>query len=153
MLSILLKEVSIDVRSIGNGPEALVLACREPFDLYLIDTWIPGTDGIALCRLLRSLDPVKPIVFYSGATANSIQELATEAGASAYVVKPSLDELVATIARLVYVEPVLERFRDSRDSQAGKNGDRRSQTSANSSSRGRTGKIQPITSNVSSNQS
>jgi CheY-like chemotaxis protein len=107
ILSVLLKQLSIEAQSVGNGPDALVLARREHFDLYLIDTWIPGTDGIDLCRMLRVLDPLKPIVFYSGATETGIQDLARAAGANAYVFKPRFDELFETIARLVFVETAL----------------------------------------------
>jgi CheY-like chemotaxis protein len=107
MLTALLKQLSIEAMSVGNGTDALDLARREHFDLYLIDTWIPGTDGIELCRTLRALDPKIPIIFYSGDTQIRIRELARKAGANAYVFKPRFDELFQRIAHYVFPDTAL----------------------------------------------
>lgn len=85
-----------------NCDEAMLLARVMRFDLYMMDNWMPGGSGIALCKQLRELDPATPILFYSGAAYDRDIREALAAGAQAYLTKPTdIDTLVETIARLV----------------------------------------------------
>jgi DNA-binding response OmpR family regulator len=81
--------------------EGLRFAWRERFDLYILDSRLPGGSGIELCRIIRDFDPHTPILFCSGAAyGRDIQE-ALRSGAHAYLVKPvSLDDLEQTVALL-----------------------------------------------------
>jgi DNA-binding response OmpR family regulator len=72
------------------------------FDLYLLDNWLPGMTGDDLCRKLCELDPITPVLFYSGAAYDSDKARAMAAGAQGYVVKPAdPDVLVREISRLI----------------------------------------------------
>jgi len=86
----------------ANLEDALRLARKNHFDLYLIDNWMSGGSGIELCKRLREFDSCTPILFYSGAALERDKQEAFAAGAQGYLVKPaSPDELIAEVIRIV----------------------------------------------------
>jgi two-component system alkaline phosphatase synthesis response regulator PhoP len=90
-----------EVVSVDNATAALAVAVAGKFDLYLLDNWIEGDSDNALCRSLRSVDPVTPILFYSGAVFPAEMQTALACGAQGYLEKPCTpEELVAQILRL-----------------------------------------------------
>ena len=54
MLKRVLGEEGYDVELAADGSEALRRARDRPFDLVVLDIMLPGLDGIAVCRRLRS---------------------------------------------------------------------------------------------------
>jgi DNA-binding response OmpR family regulator len=85
-----------------NPGEALSLARAECFDLYLVDSWMPGLSGDELTRRIREFDSDTPILFYSAAAQESDKESARASGAQGYLVKPAgVDELVDEVGRLI----------------------------------------------------
>jgi CheY-like chemotaxis protein len=87
--------------------EALRLAQVMPFDLYIMDNWMPGGSGVALCKKLRERVPATQILFNSGAAYDCDIREALAAGAQAYLTKPvDIDTLIETIARLVATSAV-----------------------------------------------
>ena len=101
MLCTLLAISQIDVTAVDNARKAVSLMESERFDLYLLETWLPGTDGFELCRILRERTPKTPVVFFSGAAFEADQKRGIEAGACAYVCKPDLDGLMGSITQCV----------------------------------------------------
>ena len=82
--------------------EALRLAQTEPFDLYLIDNWLPGISGVRLCEQLREFDHHTPVLFYSAAAYEADRERAFLSGAQGYLVKPvDGDVLVTAVFQLI----------------------------------------------------
>jgi DNA-binding response OmpR family regulator len=76
----------IAAHSVEDG---LLMAKKEPFSLYSIDTNLPDGSGVDLCLRIREFDPNTPIIFNSAdAFPSQIQE-AMRAGAQAYLVKPT----------------------------------------------------------------
>src|SRR4051812_40755705 len=68
--------------------DALALMKQESFDLYVLDVYLPGIDGLALCRTIRATDLNIPILIYAaGAYKTEIDE-ARMAGATRYLIKP-----------------------------------------------------------------
>jgi two-component system, OmpR family, response regulator MtrA len=64
----------------------------------LIDWVLPGGSGIELCRVIRGLDPVVPIVFVSGRTDEASVSRGLDAGADDFISKPFRpQELVARL--------------------------------------------------------
>ena len=53
-----LKRVGYDITEAGSGEEALEIydSDLEGFDIALLDISMPGMDGFALCKELRSYD-------------------------------------------------------------------------------------------------
>jgi len=85
-------------QSLNKGLEAM----KEPFDLYILDKWLPDGSGIDLCRHIRGFDSKVPILFLSAAAYDSDHEEASAAGASDYIDKPAgLYRLEATVAKLM----------------------------------------------------
>ena len=102
MLCDLLGLIDCEVATAATAAEALELIARGRFDLYLLDNWLPGGSGVALCREIRRSDPSTPILFYSGAGLDSERDEALAAGAQAYLVKPGdVSLLVETVRRLL----------------------------------------------------
>lgn len=81
--------------------DALVIAGREGFDLFILDTWLAGKSGVELCRELRSAHPDTPVVFYSAAAFDADREAALRAGACAYVTKPGVEELMVEVTKVL----------------------------------------------------
>ncbi len=91
-----------DVIWAETADHALKLAKEQDFDLYLVDTLMPGLSGTELTKKLREFDIKTPILFYSGAVFESDKEDARLAGAQGYLVKPVENEaLVAEVTRLI----------------------------------------------------
>lgn len=101
MMSMLLAISKIDVTAVSNAESALSLIQAERFDLYLLDSWLSDTDGFELCRLMRGIRPNTPVMFFSGAAYDADKKRGFEAGASAYVCKPDVEELLGSVTQFV----------------------------------------------------
>ena len=90
-----------DVEAAADGNEALRRARERPFDLVVLDIMLPGLDGIAVCRRLRSTGSV-PILLLTalGGTEERVRGL--DSGADDYLVKPfAYEELLARVRALL----------------------------------------------------
>src|SRR3954454_9489874 len=74
------------VRCAGSAAEALEIAAAEPVDAVFCDVKMPGMDGIALARVLRSFAHRPQIVFVTAYDEHAVD--AFELRAVAYVMKP-----------------------------------------------------------------
>jgi len=74
LLTTVLGAAGYDVASAAGSGEALGLARREQFDLFVLDTRLGGESGIDLCRALREMRPSALVIFYSGAVYDSDKE-------------------------------------------------------------------------------
>ncbi|MFF6980934.1 response regulator transcription factor [Streptomyces sp. NPDC008343] len=90
------------VRGAEDGMAALTaIADWEP-DAVVLDVMLPGLDGLAVCRCLRSLGDRTPVLVLTALGSVSERVDGLEAGADDYLVKPfALDELVARIRALL----------------------------------------------------
>ena len=85
-----------------NSRDALRLAKRENFDLFLLDNWLPDLTGLELTRCIREFDQITPILFYSGAAFETDKRDALNAGAQSYLTKPfDFQRLIAEAQRLI----------------------------------------------------
>jgi DNA-binding response OmpR family regulator len=102
VLRLILELEGFQVTCADEPAHAISLATAAKFDLFILDSWMPGMDGHVLCETLRELDSTVPILFYSGATNPSDRARAMAAGALGYVVKPGApNELISEIRRLL----------------------------------------------------
>jgi DNA-binding response OmpR family regulator len=99
-----LDQAGINVISAQTTAEALTLASTVDVDLFLLDGLIPNGDSLMLCRELRTLYPLKPIVFYSGLAFKEDIQRGLAAGADAYLVKPYFGELADELLRIIHHE-------------------------------------------------
>lgn len=105
MIATLLRETdhSYDVTAVETAAEALALDGKNTFDLYILDIWLPGMDGVELCRRLRDRGVTKPIMFFSamGVQAKD-RDYVLAAGADEFLVKSvDLDRFTETVSRLL----------------------------------------------------
>ena len=91
-----------DVAAVETAAEALDLDGKMPFDLYVLDIWLPGMDGLGLCRRLRERGRTQPIVFFSAMVQSADRNYVMAAGADEFLVKPKdLDNFLPTVKRLI----------------------------------------------------
>lgn len=90
-----------EVIGVGSADEAKALITAEPFDVFVFDVWMAGTDGLQLCRWVRESGIKTPVLFFSAAGKIKDMERAIDAGADAFLLKPNdLDKLVPTVKQL-----------------------------------------------------
>jgi two-component system OmpR family response regulator len=97
MLTYLLGQSDYEVATASSMAEALNRIRNEKFDLYILDKRLPDGSGLDLCRKLNEATPDIPVIFYTGDAYALQREEGLGAGAEAYVAKPNIDELVATV--------------------------------------------------------
>ena len=91
------------VTAVETAAEALALDSRTAFDLYILDIWLPGMDGVDLCRRLRDRGRAAPIMFFSAMGVQPTdRDYVLAAGANAFLVKSvDLDKLIPTVEQLL----------------------------------------------------
>jgi DNA-binding response OmpR family regulator len=104
MLSLLLTLSQIETKAVATADQALRLMRAERFDLYLLDARLPDLDGFELCRRMRIFDRHTPILFFSGAAYEADKKRGIDAGANAYLTKPDVEELLASITQFIFPE-------------------------------------------------
>lgn len=88
------------VETYADGATAVAGIPGAPPALVLLDLWMPGLDGLAVCRALRAdaRTAGMPIVMLTGSTDEEDQVLGFEVGADDYITKPwSVQVLLARI--------------------------------------------------------
>jgi DNA-binding response OmpR family regulator len=84
-----------------NGPTGLDHAAHTEYDAIVLDLMLPGLDGFALCRALRSQDVATPVLVLSARDHVRDRVRALDCGADDYLVKPfAFEELLARLRAL-----------------------------------------------------
>jgi two-component system response regulator MprA len=90
-----------EVQSAADGGAALVAAERSAPDLVVLDVAMPGLDGLAVCRRLRSKGIEARILMLTARDAVPDRVAGLEAGADDYLIKPfAIEEVVARLRAL-----------------------------------------------------
>lgn len=93
------------VRRLGASPrpvadlEALVAARPGPGSCVVAEMRLPGGDGLALLKALQSAGSVAPVIFVTGDRDVGRAVVALRAGAADYLVKPWVEQRLATRLR------------------------------------------------------
>jgi two-component system response regulator MprA len=91
-----------DVCTAVDGNDALLQVETVAPDAILLDVLMPGTDGLAVCRILRDRGNRTPILMLTARHEVSDRVAGLDAGADDYLVKPfALDELFARLRALL----------------------------------------------------
>lgn len=91
-----------DVTIVETGAEALSLVAKDPFDLYVLDLWLPSMDGMTICRRIREMKITEPIIFFSAMGRPADMDYVIAAGANAFLTKPNdLNIFADTVKRLL----------------------------------------------------
>ncbi len=97
-------ESSYRVAEAADGAEGIALARTLLPDLVISDVMMPGTDGYAVCRALRSSPETDfvPVILLTAKASTDSKVAGLEEGADDYVVKPfEMRELEARVANLI----------------------------------------------------
>jgi putative two-component system response regulator len=86
----LLRRDGYDCASVSRGDEAFAAAAEMAPDVILLDVELPGMDGIAVCRQLKSdvRTRLTPVLMITGRGDEERHVRALEAGADDYMKKP-----------------------------------------------------------------
>lgn len=104
-----LSRFNIDSEAVGDGHGMRRALAQGHFDVIILDLMLPGEDGLALCRELRSASDI-PILMLTARCEPTDRIIGLELGADDYMAKPfEPRELVARI------QSILRRVRDDRD--------------------------------------
>jgi two-component system response regulator MprA len=91
-----------DVHTAVDGNDALLRVGDLAPDVIVLDVLMPGTDGLAVCRILRDRGNHTPILMLTARHEVSDRVAGLDAGADDYLVKPfALDELFARVRALL----------------------------------------------------
>ncbi len=81
-----------------DGAKALALFRQSKPDLCVFDVMMPAMDGLALCREVRRIDPLVPILLLSARGEETDRVRGLDVGADDYVAKPfGARELIARV--------------------------------------------------------
>lgn len=84
-----------------NGQDGLSLASGEPYDLMVVDRMLPGLDGLAIVKTIRSSGIQTPVLFLTTRSSIGDRVAGLNAGGDDYLVKPfAFAELVARVNAL-----------------------------------------------------
>src|SRR5919204_2880921 len=101
-LSGVLRDEGYAVDAIDTGEACLDRVSRAPYDVILLDIWLPGMDGLATLERLRDRRVDAPVVMISGHGNIESAVRAIKMGAFDFVEKPlSLDKTVLVVGNAV----------------------------------------------------
>ncbi len=97
-----------------SGQECLFKVAEQDPDIVLLDVMMPDTDGMEVCRRIKS-DPKTahlPIVMVTALNQISVRVASLEAGADDFLTKPvERDELLARVRSLVRLKAMTDELR------------------------------------------
>ncbi|MGH9409112.1 MAG: response regulator transcription factor [Vicinamibacterales bacterium] len=86
------------VEAAADGESGLERACREPFDLVLLDVMLPRLGGVDVCREMRKRAVETPVIMLTARSQTVDKVIGLKLGADDYVTKPfDMSELLARI--------------------------------------------------------
>jgi DNA-binding NtrC family response regulator len=101
-----------EARCYTRGDEVLAsMKQNEPPDVVLLDVMMPGLDGLATLRALKTSRPETQVIMLSGRNQASTIVEAVRLGAADYVVKPDDPEGLGEIALDVAIKNAIEKNR------------------------------------------
>ncbi len=96
-----LEEEQFQVDIVHDGNEGLEIALRGVHDVAIVDWMLPGRDGPAICRAVRSAQLPLSILMLTARTQVEDRVAGLYSGADDYLGKPfSFDELIARVHAL-----------------------------------------------------
>src|ERR687889_274742 len=101
-LSGVLRDEGYDVEAVDSGEACLDRVLRAPYDVIVLDIWLPGIDGLATLARLRERRVEAPVIMISGHGNIESAVRAIKMGAFDFVEKPlSLDKTVLVVSNAV----------------------------------------------------
>jgi two-component system, OmpR family, response regulator len=96
-----LREERITADVAATGADGAWMATEQPYDVLVLDVMLPDIDGLEVCRRIRAVDDVTPILMLTAMGAVTDRVAGLDAGADDYLLKPfAFDELLARLRAL-----------------------------------------------------
>jgi DNA-binding response OmpR family regulator len=93
---------AVDVLNDGESAQRRIEMNYKDYDLIVLDLMLPKRDGFEVCKNVRSIDIITPILILTARDAVDDKVHALDSGADDYLVKPfSFKELLARIRALL----------------------------------------------------
>ena len=93
-----LTEQGFSVKSVSDAKEMDATLAAEPFDVMVLDLMLPGEDGLSICRRIRGIGTMLPIIMLTARGDEVDRIIGLEMGADDYLPKPfNPRELLARI--------------------------------------------------------
>lgn len=97
------------VLTASEGFEAGCKACHLVPNVIVLDIYLPGLDGVNVCKLVKQHRETIKIIAISGKAPEEVQKQIMEAGADMFLNKPfDIEDLIKAIDSIVE-EPVLDQ--------------------------------------------
>ncbi len=87
-----------EVRTVGDGADALALLAREPFELVIVDLLMAPVDGLEVLTRVRKMDPDTEVILMTGHGSVDAAVASIKKGAFHYVEKPLQPNMVRHLA-------------------------------------------------------
>lgn len=101
LLKDMLEVIGYDVTLAGGGEQALAILQGSGFDLVLSDLNMPGMDGTALLRAVKSTHSEMPVVIITGYGTFHTEKRVMKEGADGYISKPcTLSKIENTLSSI-----------------------------------------------------
>ena len=112
-----LREQAYAVDVAGNGKDAIVQAAVNSYDAIILDVVLPGSDGFAVLREIRSRGMRTPVMMLTARDSVADRITGLDGGADDYLTKPfDFGELLARLRALLRrpesLQPVIMRIGD-----------------------------------------
>lgn len=105
-LTMVLEYDGYEVASVMNGEDAKNIGAPYP-DLILLDIWMPGVNGLDVCRYLKAKLDTKHIPIVMISAHPGLSSSALEAGANGFIEKPyTMIDMLATVKKHLAVAAV-----------------------------------------------
>lgn len=105
VMTLYLRKENYDVTCVSDGKEAEDILMCSSFDLIILDIMLPGKDGWALLRKIKSLGDT-PVILTTARGEEDDRIFGLELGADDYMVKPiSMRELVLRVQLRINNKP------------------------------------------------
>jgi two-component system nitrogen regulation response regulator NtrX len=93
-----LRDEGYSVDAVDSGEACLEQVTRQPYEVILLDIWLPGIDGLITLERLRERRVDTPVIMISGHGSVETAVRATKLGAYDFIEKPlSLDKTVLAV--------------------------------------------------------
>jgi CheY-like chemotaxis protein len=104
LIALMLEQKGYEVESVQTAADCLKVASTDRFDLYILNDTYIDSDSLELCRALREIDPVTPVLLFSLESSGPPQQQQepVQTGVKLYQSKTSnFVSLVQTIDQLL----------------------------------------------------
>jgi two-component system nitrogen regulation response regulator NtrX len=97
-----LEDEGYKAAAVESGEACLDLLARKPFDVVLLDVWLPGIDGLDTLEKIRASEDAPEVIMISGHGTIETAVRATKLGAFDFLEKPlSLDRTLILVKNAI----------------------------------------------------